>query len=406
VIDGQPVAEKDFDRFNRDVEAYNQVADRVMDAYGVAVNDLHRAIVAAGVADCVSADGVHMTDQGYAILTRHVAAAIRRAIAADRGDSLNKEVSMEATTEPLAAKRGAGIVVPMVTPFTPTGDLDEPAVRRVVDHLLAGGVDGIFVLGTTGEDASMPAPMRAQLIAVTVDQVDRRATTYAGISHNCLAESVAAADQYRQLGIDVLVARLPTYFALSGEEQHAYFQALLEQIPGPLMLYNISSTTHMAIPIPVVEALSQHPKVVGLKDSDADLPRLEELVRRLGRRPDFSLLCGVTAWSARALALGADGCVPSTANLVPEVCQRLYENFCQGDLAAAEACQRELDALGSFLRAGQSLAQSIGSLKAAMGALGLCGPAVLPPLCTPSPAQQEAVRSAFRRWQAERDRRL
>ncbi|RPI51843.1 MAG: dihydrodipicolinate synthase family protein, partial [Chloroflexi bacterium] len=234
---------------------------------------------------------------------------------------------MEAITQPRISKQGSGIVVPMVTPFTPDGDLDEPAVRRVVAHLLAGGGSGIFVLGTTGEDASMPAPMRARLVAITVEQVDRRATTYAGISHNCLAESVAAAAEYRRLGIDVLVARLPTYFALGGEEQQAYFETLLEQTPGPLMLYNISSTTHMALPIPVVEVLSRHPKVVGLKDSDADLPRLEELVRRLGGRPDFSLLCGVTAWSTQALVLGADGCVPSTANLVPEVCQRLYEGF-------------------------------------------------------------------------------
>ena len=85
VIDGQPVAEKDFCRFNRDVRAYNQVADRVMAAYGVAINDLHRAVVEAGVADCVSADGVHMTNQGYAILSRSVAAAIRRAMTADGG---------------------------------------------------------------------------------------------------------------------------------------------------------------------------------------------------------------------------------------------------------------------------------------------------------------------------------
>ena len=85
VIDGQPVAEKGFDRFNRDVAADNQVADRVMAACDVAVNDLHGAILEAGVANCVSADGVHMTDQGYAALSHQVAAAIRRAVAAEEG---------------------------------------------------------------------------------------------------------------------------------------------------------------------------------------------------------------------------------------------------------------------------------------------------------------------------------
>jgi len=84
VIDGQPVNTKDFDRFNRDVAAYNQVADKVMAASGVAVNDLHLAVVEAGAAACVSADGVHMTEQGYAVLSRHVAAAIRDAVVAGR----------------------------------------------------------------------------------------------------------------------------------------------------------------------------------------------------------------------------------------------------------------------------------------------------------------------------------
>ena len=311
---------------------------------------------------------------------------------------------MTATEAQKTTKKRAGIVVPMVTPFTPTGDLDEAAARRIVDHILEADVGGVFLLGTTGEDASMSLEMRTRLVATVTEHVGGRATTYAGISHNSLASSVKAAEAYTRLGVDTLVARLPTYYALTDEEQHAYFLALLERIPGPLMLYNITSTTHMTIPIRVIEALSQHSQVVGIKDSDRDLPRLEELVRRLGGRPDFSLLCGVTAWSVRALALGADGCVPSTANLVPEACQRLYERFCQGDLAAAEACQRELDELGGILRAGQTLGQSIGSLKAAMGALGLCGPTVLPPLTTPSLSQQEAARNGLRLWQAERER--
>ncbi len=85
VIDGQLVATKSFDRFNRDVAVCNEVADRVMAGCGVAVNDLHQAMIEAGVADCVSADGVHMTDQGYAILSVRVASAIRRAVTTDRG---------------------------------------------------------------------------------------------------------------------------------------------------------------------------------------------------------------------------------------------------------------------------------------------------------------------------------
>jgi 4-hydroxy-tetrahydrodipicolinate synthase len=291
----------------------------------------------------------------------------------------------------------------MVTPFAPVGNLDEPAVRRVLDHLIQAGVDGIFLLGTTGEEASMSLPMRERFVAIVTEHVGKRVTTYAGISHNSLSSSVEAANTYTRLGVDTLVARLPTYYALTDEEQYAYFQTLLVGISGPLMLYNISNTTHMAISVDVVKALSQHPQVVGIKDSDNDPPRLEELVRKLGDRVDFAILTGVTRLSAKALSLGADGCVPSLGNLAPNLCQSLYESARRGDMVSAEACQHQLNDLDALLRSGRTLAQSIGLLKAAMGALALCGPAVLPPLIAPSPSHQEAVRAAFERWQAEQD---
>ncbi len=298
-------------------------------------------------------------------------------------------------------KRYHGVVVPMITPFTPQGELDEPAVRRVIDHLIDGGVAGIFLLGTTGEEASMPASARSRLVAISVEHIARRATIYVGISHNCLANSVQAAEEYRRLGVDVLVARLPTYYSLTGPEQQAYFETLLARISGPLMLYNISSTTHMAIPLEVVEALSENSQVIGIKDSDNDLPRLQALVEKLGHRPDFSILVGVTGLAVQTLMLGADGLVPGPGNLVPGICQSLYESATRGDGARAQVFQRQVDEATALYRNGRTLAQSLGLLKAAMSALSLCGAHVLPPLPTPSAHDKEAVCRAFLEWQAK-----
>ena len=292
-----------------------------------------------------------------------------------------------------------GVVVPMVTPITSQGDLDEPAVRRVIDHLIEGGVSGIFVLGTTGEAASVPRTMRSRLVAIAVEHVGARAMTYAGIGDNCLAHSVDAAEQYFRLGIDAVVAHLPSYYALSPEEQSEYYAALVERIPGPLMLYNIPSTTHMSIPIKVVEKLSHHPRVVGLKDSENDVARLEAVMETLGGKSDFAIFVGVTALSARALSLGADGMVPSTGHLVPELCHRLYESGVQGDGTTAEEYQWQVDQVADIYRRNRPLGQSLAALKAAMGALGLCGPDVLPPLRPLDVAEQEAVRREFLEWQ-------
>ncbi len=175
-----------------------------------------------------------------------------------------------------------GVVVPMVTPVTPAGALDEPAVRRVIDHEIRGGVNGIFVLGTTGEAASLSQEMRLQLVKLTLDCAKGTTKVYAGISHNSLDSAVAAADDYSQLGVDVLVAHLPAYYDLNPEEQEAYFLALNQKIKGPLMLYNMPSTTHMSLPIEVIARLSEQQNIVGLKDSERDVARLTKIMEALG----------------------------------------------------------------------------------------------------------------------------
>ena len=175
-----------------------------------------------------------------------------------------------------------GVIVPMVTPITPDGDLDESAVRCIIDHMVAGGVHGVFVLGTTGENTSVPAAMRERLVAAAVAHASGRVRVYAGIGSNCLADSLAAAEAYAQLGVDAVVTHLPTYYALDTEEQFAYFTALVDRIDLPLLLYDIPVTTHMAISVDVVERLSRHPNVVGVKDSGGDIAHFGA-PRALGR---------------------------------------------------------------------------------------------------------------------------
>jgi 4-hydroxy-tetrahydrodipicolinate synthase len=295
-----------------------------------------------------------------------------------------------------------GVIVPMVTPVTPDGSLDEPAVRRVIDHMVAGGVHGIFVLGTTGENTSVPAAMRERFVALAVEHVGGRARTYAGISSNCLATSSAAAEAYAPLGVDAVVAHLPTYYALNADEQFSYFNALADRIDLPLVLYDIPVTTHMAISVEVVEHLSRHPNVVGIKDSGGDIEHLTTLLEYLGTsRRDFAVLIGASVLSTQGLALGADGIVPSQGNLIPELCRALYDCAVAGDQDGAEVYQEQLKAFTRLFAGGRSLAQSLGAFKAMMGALGLCGPDVLPPLLPPSPQEQETLRRQFLDWQEE-----
>ena len=275
-----------------------------------------------------------------------------------------------------------GVIVPMVTPFTPEGNSDKAAVRRVVEHLVSGGVHGIFVLGTTGEAASIPLEERHALVEMTVEATAGRVTTYVGISANCFRESVEAAKAYGRMGINAVAAHPPFYYPLSGQEIEAWYQELADAVPRPLLLYNIPQTTHLSIPLDVVERLSRHGNIVGIKDSASDVQRLEELLRRVGNGEDFSVLLGTGGLFSQGLWGGAHGLVPSLGNLDPVSCRALYDAAQAGNGTEMERVHQAMLALSAQYQQGRLLGESLAILKAMMAERGLCGPTMLPPLRT------------------------
>lgn len=291
-----------------------------------------------------------------------------------------------------------GVVIPMVTPVTPEGNLDEPAVSRLIEYIIDGGVSGIFVLGTTGEAASIPPSMKLRLVEITVQQVAKRVQVYAGISDNCFSNSTQAARAYLDLGVDVIVAHLPICYELNASEQEAYFEALSKSISGPLMIYNIPSTTKMSIPLEVVQRLSELPNIVGLKDSQNDINRLTQIIGLPIDRSNFGFFTGTTALSVDALKMGWDGTVPSLGNLVPGLCQRIYSSMESGQFDDAMIYQKQLDDLSTLLRDKLSLAQSLAAHKTALSALNICGPSVLLPLQPLSEEHQIKLKEAFTQW--------
>ncbi len=282
----------------------------------------------------------------------------------------------------------------MVTPITSTGQLDEPAVDRLVDFLLAGGVQGIFVLGTTGESMSVPRSFRQRLVERTVARVRRMAKVYAGISDSP-PHDLAAGNAYFHAGADAVVARPPVSFPT--EKLLPWFQSLLAGLEGPLLLYNMPSTTNVSIPLEVVAELVGHPKLAGMKDSENNPKRLEELLRRFGGHAGFSIFVGVGALMAQGLRLGAEGIVPSVGNLIPEVCHNLCACAETGDWAGLEVHAQRMNAVSRLYQNGRTLGQSLAALKAALACRGLCGPHVLPPLLPLPESDLKTLRQEMRR---------
>jgi len=285
-----------------------------------------------------------------------------------------------------------GIVVPMISPVTADGDVDEEGVRQVVDHLAEGGVDGFMALGTNGEGPSFSLSQRRRLVEIAVEQAGRRLRVYAGIGGTSVSESIELGRDALERGVDGVVAHLPPYFPLVPEEMVAFYERLTQRIDGPLFIYNMPPTTHMSIPIESLEQLSENPRILGVKDSENDLERLKKLIDTFRGRSDFAVFVGPAVLGAELLAYGAGGVVPGSGNLVPRLWQRLYAAARAGKAEEARELQERLNRVARAYQGGRTLGQGIAALKAAMAAKGLCRPAVLPPLRPLSEEEQRSLR--------------
>jgi dihydrodipicolinate synthase/N-acetylneuraminate lyase len=282
-----------------------------------------------------------------------------------------------------------GVVVPMVTPFTEKGLLDRESCLKLVDFLVEEGTFP-FILGTTGEAASIPVNMRDEFVKLVGAHLNGKTILYAGIADNCHNHSVEMSKRFYDWGVNAFVAHSPCYYPIKDEDLLKYFEILADNIPGPLIIYNIPSTTHISISIGVIEKLSHHPNIVGLKDSERSLERVEILTEMFADRNDFSLLSGWTFQSARVLLAGFDGIVPSTANYVPGLFRELFQ-AALSDAGLASRLQEKINPIAEIHQKDRMLSEVIAALKIMLSRKGLCQPYLLPPLQRLSQAEEKQI---------------
>jgi 4-hydroxy-tetrahydrodipicolinate synthase len=276
-------------------------------------------------------------------------------------------------------KKYSGVVIPAVTPLTADLKLDHGAVGKMFQFFHANNVHP-FILGTTGEGSSIPFEMKKEFINLAGKIKKWGDVLYAAISSNAFEESIDLAKHSFDNGVDVVVATLPSYYALTETAMLKYLEQLAENVNGPLMIYNIPSTTHMSIPLTVIDQLSHHTNVVGVKDSERNEERLKQSIEMWKDRKDFSHLLGWAAKSADALLMGSDGLVPSTGNFEAKLYTDLYKAARENNSNKAHELQKLSDALGNLYQQGRTLGESLWALKVLMKEIGLCEPNVMPPL--------------------------
>jgi 4-hydroxy-tetrahydrodipicolinate synthase len=288
----------------------------------------------------------------------------------------------------------SGVIVPMVTPLDHKLSIDIAAVVKILDAFMEAGVSP-FILGTTGESVSISNGQKELLVRTVCAHARGHLTIYAGISGNCLSESVNNAKVYSDMGVDAVVAHLPFYYPVSGAQMLRYFEQMADHVNVPLILYNNPATVRESIPLEVIDKLSHHPNIAGIKDSERGISRLDRSLALWKDRDDFVHLLGWSARSVYGLSKGSAGIVPSTGNLTPQLYRDLYDAAIQGRLKEAGELQSITDRITEIYQKDRSLSEAIPALKVMMASMGLCSPFVLPPLYEMNSHEAEQVRNLF-----------
>lgn len=274
-----------------------------------------------------------------------------------------------------------GIVPPLVTPLSTPEQLDTRGLERLVEHVLAGGVSGLFLLGTTGEGPSLSVALRRQVIDHVVDQVAERVPVLVGVTDTSLVESIELAEYAADAGASAVVLAGPPYFPIGGHDLREYVRRAAAAMPLPLFLYNMPSHTKLRFDVDTVRMAVDLPQVAGIKDSSGDMIYFQQVVRAAADRPDFAVFVGPEELLAQAVLYGGHGGVCGGANLDPALFVDLYQAAVAGDLTRIAALEaRVLRRAGAVYCFDASSAGVIKGIKAALEGLGICCGALAEPL--------------------------
>jgi 4-hydroxy-tetrahydrodipicolinate synthase len=260
----------------------------------------------------------------------------------------------------------------LVTPLVDRDSLDVAGLERLVERAIAGGVAGLFVLGTTGEAPSLSYRLRREMIGRTCALARERVPVLAGITDTAFAESVALACAAAEAGASAVVLSTPYYFPAGQTELADYIDHLVPELPLPLLLYNMPALTKVWFETETLRRLAGHGAVIGVKDSSGDMGYFARLLELRAVRPDWTFFMGPEHLLVEAVLLGADGGVNGGANIFPGLFVAAYHAAATGDATATAACQGQIAALQEIYTIGKYASSSIKATKCALSLLGVC----------------------------------
>lgn len=286
-----------------------------------------------------------------------------------------------------------GIIPPMVTPLLENGELDLIGLYNLIEHILAGGVHGLFLLGTTGEGTSLSHKLRKQLVTETCAIVQKRVPLLVCITDTSFDELLELAEHAKQVGADVLVVAPPFYLPISHAEMQDYLEVLVPKLPLPFLMYNMPSCTKMNLSLETIKKAKKL-GAMGIKDSSGNMAYMNSLIEEFQNDTDFSLITGSESFLHETIMKGGHGAVAGGANFFPRLFVDLYEASLVNDSAKIELLREKVVQIEKTIYSvGENLSKYIKGTKSALSAMGICNDFVAPPLQRFGPHERSKINS-------------
>ena len=287
----------------------------------------------------------------------------------------------------------AGCFTALITPFR-DGQIDEPALRALVERQIAGGVAGLVPCGTTGEAPALSDMEWDRVVGTVVETAAGRTTVIAGTGSNSTTHTIERTRRARELGADGALVVTPYYNKPTQEGLYRHFAMIAEAVDLPIVLYNVPGRTSVNMLPETVVRLAAIPTIVAIKEASGSLDQTSQIVCDAPR--DFVVLSGDDSLTLPIMGVGGSGIISVVSNIVPEAVSALTAACLSGDFAAGRAIHL---ALFDLCRA-MFVETNPAPVKAAAALLGYCTPEVRLPLAPLSEAAQRRVERALAAWQA------
>jgi len=282
-----------------------------------------------------------------------------------------------------------GVGTALVTPFTKDGALDEAALRRLVKRQVDGGIDVLVPCGTTGESVTLTAAETERVIAICLEESAGK-PVLAGAGSNDTRTAIQRSEAAAALGAHGILSVGPYYNKPTPEGFYRHFAAIADAVSVPVVVYNVPGRTGSNIDAKTLRRLADHGNVAAVKEASGNLVQIMDVLK--DRPPGFLVLSGDDAFTLAMMALGAEGVVSVCANQVPGPMHDLVAACARGDFGEGRRIHNRLLRLMNL----NFVESNPIPVKASLALLGLCEESYRLPLCRPTEATRESLRSALR----------